>query len=695
MLSLNLKKISIAAVLVSLSLNSSILISYAAKQYPGVFISDTQNRWHSDYEYSSEESFGYVICDGGYIGSPLIPNDRKTVDKFLNYCRTGEKVGPGRLPIINASTDPVEKSTVYSAYKAELNGETYYLCRGYLNSTPNCSKESDAQAEKLISQIKNTQLQNTTTQENNNSEEKEITKNIQRIQVQEVNDFRFSEDKSQKLDPLKNRSIETSSRDPLVRRERKLSTIIEAANNNSYDIKGTSLEGVKIPGIDLEGARVIPLTSTKKSISSEAATGQNAIKISLEDLEALKTGRISLTELVHGFGSEPANKLETNTVSTNVQTIPLNKVLLKQKDNSQRNQAIKLTKEELDDLQNGRISLEKLTAGKQIISLNNPQNPSNSILNNSTSAPLELNSGGKQAIQVTAEELQALKSGQLSITDLQNRPIVNLNEQGQFVNKPISPNNNSVVSQPQPSIKAVPITQETLTALQSGRVSLQEVLSSKQTINISNQAVNFQEKQINQPYNTALLSPNINGPTILEQVQNTQPQQAELTNNYANSPALQQMPGQVSPQLDNYQQQALQNTQQIPIQGMVQPQLQYGAFVPGNPIQNFEQNPPGQSIGMQPNFYPQSIGEYPPAQYGIPAVSPMLQAYNNSFNQQNYNQLPYDFSYNQMGAAPLGNPDMANYSSNVPLMGPPVSYVTTPVYGTHTNAKYFPGAIFN
>jgi hypothetical protein len=98
--------------------------------FPGIFISDTQKKWNTvQQKNDSKHQFGYVICNGGYLGSPLIPNRKAVVDKFLSHCATGKRIGPGLLPVIESGDSHSEQSLQkgYSAYKFALNGQDFYV----------------------------------------------------------------------------------------------------------------------------------------------------------------------------------------------------------------------------------------------------------------------------------------------------------------------------------------------------------------------------------------------------------------------------------------------------------------------------------------------------------------------------------------------------------------------------------------
>jgi len=122
-------------------------------RHSGVFIADTENRWGliSSQDENNETEFGYVVCHGGYLGSPLIQNDKKIVDKYLQACRSNQRNGLSLLPIIDTEGNYDPESTNYKAYKAVVNERTYFLCNGFLNSTNWCSFD----AEKKAMQLKN------------------------------------------------------------------------------------------------------------------------------------------------------------------------------------------------------------------------------------------------------------------------------------------------------------------------------------------------------------------------------------------------------------------------------------------------------------------------------------------------------------------------------------------------------------
>ncbi|HEY9886068.1 MAG TPA: hypothetical protein V6C96_02285 [Vampirovibrionales bacterium] len=125
------------------------LVSFSTEtNYTGVFIADTEGYWFKR-EDNSARMFGYVICDGGYLGSPLISNSKETVDKYLDKCPSGKREHRGLLPIIE---DNSQSKTLYPAYKFELNGREYNLCKGYLTSSKNCTVNSFNKAEAKLAQ---------------------------------------------------------------------------------------------------------------------------------------------------------------------------------------------------------------------------------------------------------------------------------------------------------------------------------------------------------------------------------------------------------------------------------------------------------------------------------------------------------------------------------------------------------------
>ena len=140
------------SLLIGLTLISLGAFSFNAPA--GIFIADEENRWHiPGTDKASEEKLGYVICEGGYLGSPLIPNEEKIVDEFLQNCASPLKKGPSKLPIIDVEANHT-KSAGYKAYSIPLRGRTYHLCHGFLNSSNWCSFSAEKQAMDFVSKIR-------------------------------------------------------------------------------------------------------------------------------------------------------------------------------------------------------------------------------------------------------------------------------------------------------------------------------------------------------------------------------------------------------------------------------------------------------------------------------------------------------------------------------------------------------------
>ncbi len=197
--------------------------------YPGIFVMDTKNKWKIEVrEDSPDEKFGYVVCNGGYLGSPLIANEKKIVDRYLAKCASGRRQEPyTKLPIIDLSSNYDETKVQNLAYKAEINGRNYYLCKGYLNSTNWCSAEAENKAQDLLNRLESGQ---------------DISPDIQEMTASHQR-----------------------GRDLVIQR-----------NNQAQNLPINNLQ-----------------TPSLNSI-----VAQKAIKITREELDALKTGEIQLQDLV-------------------------------------------------------------------------------------------------------------------------------------------------------------------------------------------------------------------------------------------------------------------------------------------------------------------------------------------------------------------------------------------------------------
>ncbi len=279
--------------------------SEPASKFPGIFITDTSNRWHIPGASSApDEQLGYVICDGGYLGSPIIPNEKKIVDQFLAACSTRQRVGPGKLPIINVAANN-KKSSGYPAYTAKFNGQTYHLCHGFLNSSNWCSYEAEKKAIDLVTQIRRGE-------------------NVQIAQSEAV--------------------------PPAINEYER-----EALGGRPYPVSGSA------PMVD-EIAREVAQT-VQPRLQSELES-RKAIQITKDEYDALQRGETSLDKLtsdrpilsLNGEG-EPRGVLQA-------QPHALEKVKLETTPLQPQSKAITITESQLAALKNGQISINDILAGQ-------------------------------------------------------------------------------------------------------------------------------------------------------------------------------------------------------------------------------------------------------------------------------------------------------------------------------------------
>jgi hypothetical protein len=507
--------------------------SGSAAPYPGVFISDTEQRWNTTHQKSdSKHQFGYVICDGGYIGSPLIPNRKSVVDKFLGHCASGQKVGPGLLPIINAPEEVSQQG--YKAYQFTLGRQSYNLCRGYLNSTSLCSASSDREALTIAQNIKRKIHQESSVQ---NPE-----------------------------GPL-----------PL----RKLAPAEEAASELA-NINGNSLQKIRLDAIPL----------------SQANSSKQAVQVTAEEMEALKSGKISLADLTKG--KQVINLNNSHSASAASSEVVPNAAPSMSGPSTQK-KGLQITASEAEDLKNGRVTLEQLMSNRQLIDLVNqapqPSQVDSQILNILNQAP--------QMAQLPAQQpAQPVMSGNalsLNATPLQ----------------------------------AIPLSPQAAGALLGGA--------------------------------------QISGASMPQAIQPHAMPSPFAANGFAGSPeqAFAQMNGQMSspglnpanfagigamPSMD---QSAMNGT------GMMPPQMLGQMPMQGQDFQPFAADPQmGMQInGPQPEFLPE----------------------HGQLNYMDYLQQPTEQG---TSVQPLA---WSGYYFNQRYFGPPVTFTTNAIYGTHSNTIYWPG----
>ena len=281
------------SLLIGLTLISLGAFSFNAPA--GIFIADEENRWHiPGTDKASEEKLGYVICEGGYLGSPLIPNEKKIVDEFLQNCASPLKKGPSKLPIIDVEANHT-KSAGYKAYSIPLRGRTYHLCHGFLNSSNWCSFSAEKQAMDFVSKIRRGDNIQSTAQINPPTENfLPTTQNTQdphpprQALIQEI-----TQEISQTLN-LPN---------------------LASANQNKQAIQITKDEMValkegKISLEQLTNSRpTLSLNANNQPILPSGNPNKQAIQITKDEMVALKEGKINLEQLTN---SRPTLSLNAN-----------------------------------------------------------------------------------------------------------------------------------------------------------------------------------------------------------------------------------------------------------------------------------------------------------------------------------------------------------------------------------------------
>lgn len=686
--------------------------------FPGIYISDTENRWHvSDYKHEEGEQFGYVICKGGYIGSPLIPNDKATVDKFLDYCKTNKKVGPGNLPIIDVASNHQPSETSYKAYTVPLGGQKLFLCRGYLNSTENCSYEGDKQVGNMMSRIKkglplDSQFIVERRQEGRQDSQESFSTYASLNSSQNLPEQSVSQTRAEVL-PLEAKPLVKKPLQPIQSNfqvdSSKLALTEEIAREISRTL--TPENSSNTTKIKLEA---IPLSALAADKNNNLAS--QALQITPEEFEALKAGRITLSDLTERSAN---NSLPSSNTPTN----------------STSRKAIQITPSELEALQNGRISLEQLASGKQLMDVNSSGQPvlAQSVL---TQQPENL----KKGLQVTASEAEDLKAGRVSIEQLlSNRSLVDLNSPG---NPPsLQP---SIASSLPPGIpaglppvlngmstagaKVLPLSPETLAALQNGSININQVIqgASQQSLNPGNPVIignNPNLLQMQQPmppgYLTQQLPPEISqqisqqAPQQIPQqiLQQEQQQAIQLSNMQTLAPsqfplAANQVPGNYAPNYPQAQQFTPQQFLAQPTQMQAPEQLMQASNLQnyGSPQTNPQfMNGMPQGMPFEQNQMMNGMNSYP--QTYAPEGNSQV-AYQGGYDQNNglqingpqgaipdYGNVSYQDYYEQptqngVSYAPLA---WSGYYFNQRYYGPPMTYATNAIYGTHSNTVYWPG----
>ena len=418
--------------------------------YPGIFVMDTKSKWKIEVrDDSPDEKFGYVVCNGGYLGSPLIANEKKIVDRYLAKCASGHREAAyTKLPIIDLPSNYDETKVQNLAYKAEINGRNYYLCKGYLNSTNWCSAEGESKAQDLLNRLEGGQ---------------DISPDIQEMTASHQ-----------------------KGRDLVIQR-----------NNQAQNLPINNLQ-----------------TPSLNSLASK-----KAIKITQEELNALKTGEIQLQDLVSE--REVVNLNNINLGNNNqAQNLPINNLQIPSLNSLASKKAIKITQEELNALKTGEIQLQDLVSEREVVNLNNINLGNNNQAQNINEMPalkiqpvqvlpveprvqaqrVQPNYAQSQSvqsmpsIQITQNDYTALQNGSLSAQQLvQNylpSQVPQMQQMPQMQNyappvqvQAIQPTNYYAQSQPiqlmplaGEQVQTIQITQNDYNALQNGSLSAQQLV---------------------------------------------------------------------------------------------------------------------------------------------------------------------------------------------------------------------------
>ncbi len=374
---------------------------------PGVFIADIDGRWQIPNQGEDGKLLGGVVCEGGYIGSPLIPQDDSLIKRFLNECESGQRIGTGRLPIVDSPANHDENSSGYQAYKASVGGQTYYLCRGFLNSTDWCSFEAEKKAAQMLSEIDRPAVSPQVAYQGNVGSNLISQSVLAPYVSSQFGSPLSSQPQKIELTPLGGSAGESSALPK---------TLPSDVAQEISEALGEKAPGMSIP--NLAGAKLIPVSPSSSNPSS-SGLGLLGSLGSLNSANLQSSNQVTL-------GGNTASSNSTDSSA-----------------NSPR--AIQVTKEEIQALQSGQITLEQLAQNRPTVSLNGQNGLPNSMgqnaINNSNGSGLP-----SKAIGITEQDLQLLRSGQVALEQLvANRPVVDLmNNQ---TNQSMGQNNGQNMSQ--------------------------------------------------------------------------------------------------------------------------------------------------------------------------------------------------------------------------------------------------------
>ena len=355
--------------------------------YPGIFVMDTKSKWKIEVrDDSPDEKFGYVVCNGGYLGSPLIANEKKIVDRYLAKCASGHREAAyTKLPIIDLPSNYDETKVQNLAYKAEINGRNYYLCKGYLNSTNWCSAEGESKAQDLLNRLEGGQdispdIQEMTAshqkgrdlviQRNNQAQNLPIN-NLQTPSLNSLASKKAIKITQEELNALKTGEIQLQ--DLVSEREVvNLNNINLGNNNQAQNIN-------EMPALKIQPVQVLPVEPRVQAqrvqpnyAQSQSVQSMPSIQITQNDYTALQNGSLSAQQLVQNYLPSQVPQMQQMPQMQNyappvqVQAIqPTNYYAQSQPIQlmplaGEQVQTIQITQNDYNALQNGSLSAQQL-----------------------------------------------------------------------------------------------------------------------------------------------------------------------------------------------------------------------------------------------------------------------------------------------------------------------------------------------
>ena len=645
-------------------------------RHSGVFIADTENRWGliSSQDENNETEFGYVVCHGGYLGSPLIQNDKKIVDKYLQACRSNQRNGLSLLPIIDTEGNYDPESTNYKAYKAVVNERTYFLCNGFLNSTNWCSFDAEKKAMQLKNKLQKGQSIKAEAEAmkgfpfgkgaNVASSSVRKDKSIASKKWEEdVVDDEYPEEEPEEKESNLAKQPHQNNRSRIIAKQTQGSIDeddeyyqarvpaskaktqqrfeddyedyeetpvkvkkIKITTNDSLN-QGLALDAAReiaqLRGgsINSSGIKVIPLTPGGSGSLGGNFGGAQVIKISADDLQALQTGRMSLNDLTSSGG----------VGSASISTVPINPQLI-------------------SDLQSKKISLEDFINSNQaqLSSVNAAPIANAPVLMGGLTSGAT--TSGIRTIAITPQELGALQNGSLNLQQLTSRGNFNATIPGAGLQS---------LSGEAIQRKTIAVTPQEMEAIRNGSLSVEQI-ANRPDMNAA-QAMNYPAPEAPQRKTIAVTPQEMeairNGSLSVEQIANRPDMNAAqasaamplngtghnlppvLAGNNQNSQdasslSLPVMPnsGALNPSLNSYSsanQEAITSTNNsqtapsqwmnpaVPGQNKMPPQFMNGQVPPQNGFDPNAQNMANQFVPGQNQMPPQFMNGQVPPQNGF------------------------------------------------------------------------------